>query len=138
MGGHFERLNHVGIVVRDIDASVRWYVDHLGFEHDFNYGFPGVRAAFVRHGPIRIEFFQTEGATPPSGDRATPETNLKLGGINHFAIEVDNLEDAIADLETAGVAIVSPPREVPNSGGERYAFIHDNEGMLIELVQAKG
>jgi len=38
-------------------------------------------------------------------------------------------------LETKGVEVVFPPCEVPNSGGSRFAFIHDNEQMLVELYQ---
>jgi catechol 2,3-dioxygenase-like lactoylglutathione lyase family enzyme len=130
-----DRLNHVGIVVRDLEASIAWYVEHLGFERLYAYGFPGVRSAFVRRGGFRIEFFQTEGAAPMAAEREQAQTNLRIGGLNHFAIEVDDIDAAIAELEAKGVTIVSPPRDVPDSGGERYAFIHDNERMLIELFQ---
>jgi catechol 2,3-dioxygenase-like lactoylglutathione lyase family enzyme len=129
------RLNHVGIVVRDLAASQAWYVEKLGFERLYEYGFPGVKAAFVRRGDFRIEFFQTEGADAMAAEREQPETNLKIGGLNHFAIEVADLDRTVTDLEALGVEIVSPPREVPASGGERFAFIRDNERMLIELFQ---
>lgn len=68
-------------------------------------------------------------------DRRRAETNLKIGGINHFAIEVPDLDATVAALEAKGVDVVFPPHEVPNSGGSRFTFIHDNEQMLVELFQ---
>lgn len=131
------RINHVGIVVRDLAASQTWYVEKLGFERLYEYGFPGMKAAFIRRGDFRIEFFQTDGADTMAAEREQPETNLRIGGLNHFAIEVADLDRAVMDLEALGVEIVSPPRDVPASGGERFAFIHDNERMLIELFQPR-
>lgn len=129
-------IHHVGLVVESIEASAAWYAEHFGFEHHYSYGFPGVRAAFIRRGKMRIELFQNEQASPMAPDRRQPETNLRIGGINHFAISVSNLDATVSALRTKGVAIVSEPKDVPNGGGDRFAFIHDNEQMLVELFQS--
>jgi methylmalonyl-CoA epimerase len=131
----FSKLHHVGIVVQDIEASAAWYVEHLGFERLYAYGWPGVKVAFIGHGNLKIELFQNEQATPMSAERQTAQTNLKIGGINHLAVEVENIDAAVEELKAKGVEIVSPPKEVPNGGGDRFAFIHDNEQMLVELFQ---
>ena len=128
-------FHHIGIVVADIEASAAWYGETLGFERLFAYGWPGVQAMFIARGGLKIELFQNEQAAPMAMERRQPETNLRTGGINHFAIEVADLDSMIASLRDKGVAIVSPPREVPNSGGCRFAFIHDNEQQLVELFQ---
>lgn len=128
-------IHHVGIVVKSVEASVTWYVEHLGFERLFTFGWPGVQAAFIGRGALKLELFQNNEAAPMAEDRRRAETNLKIGGINHFAIEVPDLDATVAALEAKGVEVVSPPREVPNSGGSRFAFIHDNEQMLVELYQ---
>lgn len=73
-----------------------------------------------------------------SPDREEAATNLKHGGINHLAIAVDDLEATVAELQSSGVEVASPPREVPDGRGDRFAFIHDNERMLIELFQPGG
>lgn len=130
-----DKLNHVGIVVRDLEASAQWYIEHLAFTRLYNYSFPGVQSVFIKRGSFRIELFQTDGAEAMSADREQPSTNLKIGGLNHFAIEVEDIDSTITELEENGVEVVSPPKDVPNSGGERYAFIRDNERMLIELFQ---
>lgn len=128
-------IHHVGVVVESLEASTAWYVEHLGFERLYTFGWPGVQAVFIGRGPLKIELFQNDEAKPMVEDRHRAETNLKIGGINHFAIEVHDLDATVAALKEKGVAVVSPPREVPNSGGSRFAFIHDNEGMLVELLQ---
>ena len=59
-------------------------------------------------------------------------TKLRIGGINHLAITVDDLDQTLEDLRTNGVEVISKPRNMPNGEGDRFAFIHDNEGMLID------
>lgn len=134
MTGSF-KIHHVGVVVESIEASAAWYMDKLGFERLGTFNFPGVQAAFIGRGELKIELFQNDQAAPMAEERRRGETNLRIGGINHFAIGVGDLDTALATLQDKGVTIVSPPRDVPNGGG-RYAFIHDNEQMLIELFQS--
>lgn len=129
------RLHHVGIVVQDLTASIAWYGHHLGFVHACSYGFPGAKVAFIERGDLQLELFQTEGAKPMVTERERPATNLKIGGINHFAILIEGLDQSVADLTALGVEIVLPPRSVPDGSGDRFAFIHDNERMLIELFE---
>jgi catechol 2,3-dioxygenase-like lactoylglutathione lyase family enzyme len=61
--------------------------------------------------------------------------NATTGGVNHVGLEVADIDAVGATLRDRGVDIVLEPGEVPNSGGERYAFIRDNIGALIELYQ---
>lgn len=135
MAYRFSDLHHIGIVVRDLEASAAWYARHFGLERIYEYGFPGVRAMFIGHEGLRIELFETEGASSMAPERMSPPSNVKIGGINHLAIAVDDLEAAIADLRAGDVEVVSEPRDVPDGHGDRFAFVHDNEGMLVELFQ---
>lgn len=135
MIGSSNRLHHVGIVVQDLATSIAWYERHLGFVQAGSYAFPGTMVALVERGDLRLELFQTEGAEPMVAEREQPATNLKIGGINHFAILVEGLDQSVADLAELGVEIVSPPRAVPDGSGDRFAFIRDNERMLIELFE---
>ena len=45
-------LHHVGIVVRDIEASASWYERHLGFERVYGYAFPGAQVMFIARGML--------------------------------------------------------------------------------------
>ena len=135
MSNRLSSLHHVGIVVRNLEESAAWYQRHLGFERLYAYRFPGVQAMFIAHGDIRLELFQTEGASPMAEERESPPTNLKIGGINHLAITVNDVDGSVEDLRADGIDIVSEPRGVPDGNGDRFAFIRDNEGMLIELFR---
>lgn len=133
---HLKGIHHVGIVVQNIESSAAWYVDKLGFERLYAFELPGVRAAFIGRGDVLLELFEDPDAAPMAKERQGLDSNLKIGGINHFAIAVDDLDATLTDLRARGIDIVSPAREVPNSGGSRFAFIHDNERMLVELFEA--
>ncbi|GAB2450913.1 catechol 2,3-dioxygenase-like lactoylglutathione lyase family enzyme [Conyzicola lurida] len=129
------RLHHVAIVVQDLEASTAWYSEHFGFVHQYDYSLPGSRATMLVHGEARIELIQAEGSTPITPQRQDVGTTLRSGGVNHLALGTDDLEATIALLEAAGVEIVIRPADVPNDSGDRFAFIRDNERMLVELLQ---
>ena len=45
--------------------------------------------------------------------RQAAQTNLKIGGINHFAIQVEDLDEAVSTLKAKGTEVVSPPKMFP-------------------------
>ncbi|PSS59543.1 bleomycin resistance protein [Ensifer sp. NM-2] len=129
------RLHHVGVVVQDLQASLVWYRDHLGFEQQYSFTLPGAQVTMIARGDARLELFQVEGAAPMANERKEVETILKLGGVNHFGLIVDDVDETVAALAGKGVEIVIPPSAVPNGAGDRFAYIRDNERMLVELFQ---
>lgn len=68
-------------------------------------------------------------------DRADVGQDLHTEGIKHIGLHVHNVPEVRAELERRGVVFVTPTGKVPNSGGAHYAFLHDNNGILIELFQ---
>ncbi|EUA30020.1 glyoxalase/Bleomycin resistance /Dioxygenase superfamily protein [Mycobacterium xenopi 4042] len=60
------------------------------------------------------------------------ESDNQPHGANHFAIRVDDLDAAVADLQQRGVEVHRVPF-VPGAG--RQAFLHDPFGNLLELNQ---
>ncbi len=68
-------------------------------------------------------------------ERQAAQSNLKIVGINHFAIQVEDLDETVSALLAKGIETVSPPKDVPNGGGDRFAFVYDNEHTLVELFQ---
>ena len=74
MSNRLATFDHVGVVVQDLEASIAWYADHLGFERQSDFSFPGARVAFIVRGALRLELFQIEGAAPmaPERKRAAP------------------------------------------------------------------
>ena len=135
MSNYVLRLHHVGIIVQDVHASLIWYRDHFGFEQEYSFTLPGAKVTMIARGDARFELLQVEGAAPIADRQKELETALKLGGLNHIALVVDDLDETVAALALKGVDIVIPSSTVPNGSGDRFAYVRDNEGMLVELFQ---
>lgn len=126
---------HIGIAVRDIDASLGFWRDALGLEHETTTEMPdrGLRIAFLRAGETLVELLQ------PLHDRSEISAFLdKRGeGIHHVCFEVDDIRAKIAEVEDKGVRMVS--RE-PSVGAEGLpvAFVHPKScnGVLAELLES--
>lgn len=131
----FSRIHHVGVVVQDLKASVAWYEKYLGFEHEYDFVLPGAQVTMLVRGDAHLELYQVEDAPPVARERLEVDTILRAGGINHVAFLVEDLEAAVAELAAAGVEVAIAPTNVPNESGDCFAFIRDNERMLVELVQ---
>jgi methylmalonyl-CoA/ethylmalonyl-CoA epimerase len=130
-----KKLNHIGIAVKSIEASVSFYRDALGmeFEGTEEVAEQKVRVAFLAIGESRIELLE-----PTSADSPVAKFLEKNGeGIHHLAYEVENLEEALSDLKSRGVRLID---EVPRKGahGTSIAFLHPKAtgGVLTELCRS--
>jgi methylmalonyl-CoA/ethylmalonyl-CoA epimerase len=130
------KINHIGIAVTSLEATIPFYRDNLGM------AFAGiedvveqkVRVAMLGVGESKIELLE-----PTSEDSPVARFIDKNGtGIHHIAYEVVDIEVAIAELLANGARMVD---EKPRAGahGTRIAFIHpkSSHGVLTELCQAE-
>lgn len=133
MTGLHLSLHHFGLCVPDLDATIAWYTDTLDFDLDSTYDIPALpaRVAFLRHGTVRVELFEVRGAVPA----AASAQDLRAQGLKHVALAVDDIAAARDLLRARGVEFVTEPAVVPGSGGDRYAFFRDNNGIVIELFE---
>jgi glyoxylase I family protein len=111
-------VHHVSINVDDVPAAVAFYTSVLGLSErtdrpDFGFG-----GAWLDAGPSGQQVHLIEAAPP--GDRG-----------QHFALLVEDLAAAVAELRSLGVT-VSDPGPV---GTSLQSFLHDPAGNLIELHQ---
>jgi methylmalonyl-CoA/ethylmalonyl-CoA epimerase len=129
------RLNHVAIVVPDLDRAARAYAETLGAEVSEPVDLPehGVTTIFVTLPNARIELLHPLGAASPvAGFLARHQE----GGMHHVCYEVADLAAERARLVASGARIVS---ESPRGAhGKPVLFLHpkDFHGTLIELEQA--
>ncbi|MCU0499768.1 MAG: VOC family protein [Anaerolineae bacterium] len=132
------KAHHFAISVDDLEATLQWYQQKLGFTITHRMDFPDWRGrgAFARLGAIQIEIFQFDVHAPMPPERFTVEGDLRVVGLKHFAFEVEDLDAAIAELTGRGVEFATPIGHVPNTNGDRYAMFKDNNGILIELYQS--
>lgn len=119
----------VRYLVDDVDASVAFYVDLLGFELRTQMG---SAFAIVEHGGLVVWLSgpESSAARPmPNGDRPVP------GGWNRLVLEVDDVDDEVARLRDAGAAFRNEPISGP---GGTQVVLEDPSGNPIELFAARG
>lgn len=127
------RIDHIGIVVRDIQEALKVYETALGLPLADVVEVPDqkVEVAFLPVGESNVELVQ-----PTTGDTGIAKFLDKRGeGIHHICIQVGDIEAALAQLKAHGVQLID---EEPRQGAHgRVAFIHPKamHGVLIELVE---
>ncbi len=128
------RPDHAGISVADLEASIAWYGEMLGFVVDRVVDVPGDagRVALIRHGDFILELFSIPGAAPLPDERRHPSTDLRTHGIKHVAYAVGDIRALMDELKTKGVDIVW---DVVMHDHTLCAFVRDNSGNLVEFVE---
>lgn len=126
--------HHGGVSVPDLEASINWHRDVLGFEVEQRFEIPKANAkvAMIRRGPLRMELFEVAGAKELPEDRRVPDRDLKTHGNKHVCFAIQSVDDVEKEFRAKGVDIVFVGRfkELrPN------IFIRDNFGNLIEFIE---
>ena len=129
-------IHHVAVVVRDMDAAVRFYHHTLGLALATVLPIPsdGVRIAFLPVGSSRIEL--VEPTDPSTGVAGFLESRGE--GFHHVCFEVPDVAEALAKMEAAGVDLID---HAPRRGAEGpVAFLHprSSHGVLVELIEEPG
>jgi methylmalonyl-CoA/ethylmalonyl-CoA epimerase len=128
--------HHVGISVGDLEASIAWYSDMLGFSLEEVGAIPEGRGrvAILRAADFRVELFEVPGAAPLPEERRDPQLDLCTHGTKHIAFEVEDIVSLVADLRRRGADIVWETVHA----GYAVVFVRDNTGNLVELMQPSG
>lgn len=143
------KAHHMGLQVADLERSVAFYRDVLGFEVAFAWnpqadyirelvGYPeaDIHAAILRMPgtEVMLELLEYRNV-----ERTPVDTRTANPGTAHIAFFVDDLDTLFADLRARGVASVSDPVTPtigPNEGG-RAVYLIDPDGIRVELIQTR-
>src|SRR5579862_7304896 len=137
-----ERFTHVCVRVGDLDRSLRFYRDVLGFEersrHDgrggpsaMMLGDPGaeLHAVFLERDGTIVELQTIDGDSPAVTDGVRR-------GLSHIGFLVTDLPAVLVRLSDAGAAVVESSRYEDAALGSTVVFVTDPDGTRIELIAA--
>jgi len=144
------RLDHVNIVVADLERAARFYEHVFGWRRGFSAilegewiervsGLSGVRAECLflvsPDGGARLELLCY---VSPSGEDIAENSRANTRGVRHIAFEVNDIEQTLARVRELGIEPISAPVEVPfrvgELGAKRLAYFHDFDGVLVEAA----
>lgn len=131
-----KKIDHVAIVVEDIDEALRFWRDALGLELHHIEEVPDQESvvAFLPVGDGEIELVK-----PTSQDSGVARYLSKRGpGIHHICLEVDDIQGTLNQIKSHGARLIHETA-LTGSGGKKYAFIHpeSTNGVLVELYELR-
>ncbi len=127
------KINHVAIAVPEIEGALYFWRDALGMELGAIEDVPSQNSvvAFLPAGESEVELVR-----PSSEDSGLSRFIQEKGpGLHHLCLEVDNIDEMLADLKSKGVRLINEtPVVLP---GRKLAFVHPKAsgGVLVELYQ---
>jgi methylmalonyl-CoA/ethylmalonyl-CoA epimerase len=129
-------IEHIGIAVRDLEASIGFYEKVFGLECYNIEEVPDqkVRTAFFLVGDTKIELLESTDPEGPIGKFIEKRGE----GIHHIAFAVKEIGNCLKHAEDQGIVLID---KVPRKGAEKFdiAFFHpkSTSGVLIEVCEDK-
>ena len=117
-------FNHIHHETKDVDNAVNWYIKLFNATSDDPFERGGATWVPVHIGATQITVTDREF------------TDMDLGryqGYDHLALNTDDFDQTLADIETQGVEIWMGPVELEN--GMRIVFINGPDNVKIELME---
>lgn len=126
---NLKRIDHVGIVVNDLEEAKKNFEHHYGFAADPSRGGEvaalGIKNAFLPVGDASLELIQ-----PLSNEGPVAKFAAERGeGMFLLSIEVDDLDAAVKQLREAGARVGDP------SNGVAFVSMRSTHGVNLQLVQ---
>ncbi|CAN5798459.1 methylmalonyl-CoA epimerase [soil metagenome] len=130
----FERIDHVGVAVEDLDRALELYRDRYGLaeQHRETVEQFGVEAALLGVGDGHVELLE-----PTSADSAVGRFLEKNGpGMHHVAYQTTDIDATLERVREVGIRLIDSEPRI-GIRGSRVAFLHphDTGGVLTELVE---
>jgi methylmalonyl-CoA/ethylmalonyl-CoA epimerase len=133
----FNRIDHIGVAVEDVEASLALYRDafQMSVAHREIVEDQGVEAVLLDVGENHVELL-----APLAEDTPVGRFLAKKGpGLHHVAYQVADIDATLGSLKAAGLPLIDEQARV-GIRGSRVAFMHPRGtgGVLTELVQPAG
>ncbi|MGC8856456.1 MAG: methylmalonyl-CoA epimerase [Anaerolineae bacterium] len=129
-------INHVAIVVDDLEKALSFWRDALGMELHQLREVPAEKSQVAF---LPLEGAEVELVRPTDDESGIARYLAKRGpGMHHLCLEVDDLEGMLTQLKAKGVRLINEEPRL-SAEGRKYAFIHPEAsgGVLVELYERK-
>lgn len=123
---NFNKIHHIAIIASNYEVSKNFYVNLLGFEI-IRENYRKDRNSYkldLKIGNSEIELFSMNEAPKRL-------TRPEACGLRHLAFYVDNIEDAISELNSKG--ITTEPVRIDEYTNKKFTFFNDPDGLPLEL-----
>lgn len=134
MPSFIKKIDHIAVVVDDIDKALEFWQEALGMELSHMEDVPseGSLVAFLPASESEVELVQ-----PTSDDTGVARFLKKRGpGMHHICFEVYDIEKTMEHLRAKDVRLINA-EPIIGTGGKKIAFIHpeSSHGVLVELYE---
>jgi lactoylglutathione lyase len=139
--------SHFGLCVTDLQRSLRFYCDGLGFETDSELlvgdefrnaleveGEADLDAVYLRKGPMTVELLAYRSPIP----FGRPSASRGQRGLTHMAFYAEDLDEAVAHLVACGGHAVEATRTRSEAMAVQLMFVEDPDGVRVEILQTLG
>lgn len=137
-------LSHVGVCVSDLDRSIRFYCEGLGFERAESFTVGDEFAALMEMDGVALtsQFLRRDGHAiellsfghpEPQGDRTRRPVNTF--GLTHLSFRVDDVAEAAAKVEELGGTVHTDTRTTMADGALDFVYCSDPDGTRVELMR---
>jgi catechol 2,3-dioxygenase-like lactoylglutathione lyase family enzyme len=125
------RIRHIAIATRDLDGTKKFYIEGLGLKEVGKINTPTSEGCYLSDGHINFAILKFKYDEP-----AKTEGTLRYTGLHHFGLEVDNMEEARAQIEKAGAVHRPYPgtEEMAKRGNVEVKF-SGPDGVTIDLSE---
>ncbi|MCH2323185.1 MAG: VOC family protein [Pseudohongiellaceae bacterium] len=121
----------IGIIVKDIDAMMKFYGEILGLDLEATIPMPG--GGTMNRFKVGDSIIKLIALDPAPSAEAEPGGIRAASGYRYWTIHVPSLEEIIGKVEAGGGKVVVPIREIRE--GVSIAFLEDPDGNWVELLQ---
>lgn len=124
--GKVTGLAHIGVIVKDLETSKKFYMDNLGFKLDDENDLGRVKLAFISNGTCLIELICYPEPKEISG----------AGVVDHICMEVEGIDEIVDELKARGINFEGPVgMSTQIRGGIKNVFFSGPDGERIEFFE---
>ncbi len=125
------KMDHTALIVQDLERSRHFYGEVLGLQEvprpsTFTFG-----GAWFQGPDFQIHLILARDTSAPAGFAGADEKDVRIGRAHHIAFEVDDIENAMADLRARGIEIAGGPQQ--RGDGVTQFYIFDPDGNFLEI-----